>query len=166
MELISSLLNEFVPYNFISQIFHIFIKLYHLAKECRQLQKPGKANIPKNLQTSPPLDEFLLVAPMKVTLDCQFEDASPTSTQVQQESPVIIDDQALAEFTTGQERYEKFMQQDLTFLQPSVIHSTSTESQELPLPPNTTTNKASVTATPIQTIEPVLGFTSTEVQQI
>ena len=66
----------------------------------------------------------------------------------------------------GQERCEKFMQQDLTLLLPSVIHPISTESQKSPLPPNTTTNKASVIATLIQTVEPVIGFTSKEVQQI
>ena len=100
---------------YFTNIFHTFIGLYHLARECRQLQEPAKVNIQKNPQTLPPLDEFLLITPTRAMLEHQPEEASSTSVEVQQESPVLIDDQALVEFTAGQEKCEKFMQQDLTF---------------------------------------------------
>ena len=69
------------------------------------------------------------------------------------------------EFKLQQEMCEAFIHQDLTFLQPSEIYPTSTESHNTPSPLNVVSNQQSVTATPIQSIEPVLGITPTEVHQ-
>ena len=58
---------------------------------------------------------------------------------------------------------ENFIHQDLTFLQPLEIYPISMESQEASLLANVANNQPSETTTSIQSIEPVLGVTPTEV---
>ena len=67
------------------------------------------------------------------------------------------------EFKLQQETCEAFIHQELTFLEPSEIYTTSTESQDAPLTSNVGSDQQSVTVTPIQSVEPVLGITPTEV---
>ena len=98
-------------------------------------------------------------------------------------SPVVIHDRALAEFIAGEHRCLKFINQDLTFLQPLVILSTSrnvVQNDNCPaqtsqldsqvtllaainLPTHVTKPKNSTP--PTQTAEPVLGFTPTEIRR-
>ena len=51
-------------WNYLAQVFHLFIGLYYIIKECRQLNVPDD-EMPQHLdveqklpETSPPLDEF------------------------------------------------------------------------------------------------------------
>ena len=96
----------------------------------------------------------------------KLEESFNTPVKKQLESPVFTEDQASVEFQLQQETCEAFIHQDLTFLQPSKIYTTSTESQEAPLASNVANNQQLVTATLIQSVEPVLGITPTEEYQI
>ena len=57
---------------------------------------------------------------------------------------------------------ETFVHQELTFLQPSHIYTSSIENQEESLPSEVTRNQQPVNETPIYPVEPVLGTTPTE----
>ena len=61
------------------------------------------------------------------TLDAELPILYPLDIQFARSCtpPVVIHDQALQEFTAGEDRCLKFINQDLTFLQPLVILSTS-----------------------------------------
>ena len=97
-------------------------------------------------------------------------------------SPVVNSDHALSEFIEREERCSKFINQDLNFLPPSNIPSVSknmlhddnssvqvSQSQtqvvssiaKLP----THTSKDQNSTPPTQIVEPVLGFTPTEIQR-
>ena len=95
--------------------------------------------------------------------------------------PVVIHDRALAEFIAGKDRCLKFINQDLTFLQPLVILSTSRKTVQKDNSPAQTnqldsqvTSLAAVdllahvtkpknSTPPTETVEPVLGFTPAEI---
>ena len=95
--------------------------------------------------------------PILDPLDIQFGRFARSCTP-----PVVIHDQALVEFIAGKVRCLKFINQDLTFLQPLVI---------LPISGNTVQNDNSPAQTsqpknstpPTQIVEPVLGFTPAEI---
>ena len=102
-------------------------------------------------ETSPPLEEFIRLITEQLILLSSIDDSSllqeipfqeycelqtpdaelpilyPLDIQFARSCtpPAVIQDQALAEFITGEDRCLKFINQDLTFLQPSVILSTS-----------------------------------------
>ena len=97
--------------------------------------------------------------------------------------PVIIHDRALAEFRAGEDRCLKFVNQDLTFLQPLVISPISGNTvQNNNSPAQTSQLDSQVTSLtvvnlptcvtkptnstpPTQTVEPVLGFTPAEIHR-
>ena len=84
--------------------------------------------------------------------------------------PVVHNDQAFTEFIQGEERCLKFINQDLTFLQESLIQSTFTnvshtltplkESLRIILP--TCISKENNHTACTQTVQPTLGFTPAE----
>ena len=102
-------------------------------------------------ETSPPLEEFIRLITEQLILLSSIDDSSllqeipfqeycelqtldaelpilyPLDIQFARSCIplVVIQDEALAEFITGEDRCLKFINQDLTFLQPSVILSTS-----------------------------------------
>ena len=100
----------------------------------------------------------------------------PTITQQQiNNPPVVHNDRALKEFIQGEERCQKFINQDLTFLQDSHIPSTftnvshtSTSLKELVrvnLPtctPNKHLSKENTKSTRTQAVQPTLDFTLAE----
>ena len=85
--------------------------------------------------------------------------------------PVICNDQAFTEFVNGEESCQKFINQDLTFLQSSEIPSTfsnvthvSTKVKEstcISLPTHISTEDNNTSHT--QKVEPALGFTPVEI---
>ena len=90
-------------------------------------------------------------------------------------SPLVIcNDCAFTEFVQGEERFLKFINQDLTFLQSSNIPSTFSnishvsakvkEPTHIILPTHISTE--SNNTSPTQTVEPVLGFTLAEICQV
>ena len=119
------------------------------------------------------------------TLDVELPTPYPLDIQCihSYTPPVVTHNRALAEFITGEDRCLKFINQDLTFLQPSVIlpnsrntvqndNSSAQTSQPdsqvtLPaavnLPSHVTTSKNLIP--PTQTVEPVLGFTPAEIRR-
>ena len=117
------------------------------------------------------------------TLDAELPILYPLDIQFARSCTplVVIHDRALAEFVAGKDRCLKFINQDLTFLQPLVILSTSrntVQNDNVPaqtsqldsqvtsltavnLPTHVTNPKDSTP--PTQTVEPVLGFTPAEI---
>ena len=95
--------------------------------------------------------------------------------------PVVIHDRALAEFIAGEDRCLKFVNQDLTFLQPLVlspisgnpVQNNSSPAQTSQLNSQVTSlaavslptcvTKPKNSTPPTQTVEPVLGFTPAEI---
>ena len=85
--------------------------------------------------------------------------------------PVVHNDRAFTEFTQGEERCLKFVNQDLTFLQESHIPSTFTnvshtltplkESSHITLPTHISKENNHTACT--QTVQPTLGFTPAEI---
>ena len=199
-------------WNYFMQVFHLFIGLYYIIKEYRQLNVPDKETphleVDQELpETSPPLEEFMRSITEQFILHSSIEDPSLLQEIPFQEycelqildaelpilypldihfarsciPPVVIHDRALAEFIAGVDQCLKFINQDLTFLQPSVILSTSrntvqndnspaqtnqldsqiTSLTAVNLPTHVTKPKNSTP--PTQTVEPVLGFTSAEI---
>ena len=68
--------------NYFSQVFHLFIGLYYIIKECRQLNVPDK-KMPQHLEveqelpeTSPPLEEFIRSIVEQLILHSSIEDSS------------------------------------------------------------------------------------------
>ena len=63
------------------QVFHLFIGLYYIIKECRQLNVPDK-EMPQHLdveelpETSPPLEEFIRSITEQLILHSSIEDSS------------------------------------------------------------------------------------------
>ena len=202
-------------WNYFTQVFHLFIGLYYVIKECRQLNVPYK-EMPQHLEveqelpeTSPPLKEFIRSITEQLILHSSIEDSSllqeipfweycelqtldeelpilyPLDIQSARSCtpPVVIHNQALAEFIAGEDRCLKFINQDLTLLQPSVILSTSrntvqnnnslaqtsqldsrvTSFAAVNLCTHVTNSKNSTP--PTQTVEPVLGFTPAEIHR-
>ena len=199
-------------WNYIMQVFHLFIGLYYIIKKCRQVNVPDN-EMPQHLEvqqelpeTSPPLEEFIRSITEQLILHSQTEDSSllqeipfqeycelqtigtelpilyPFDIQFTRSCTplVVIHDQTLAEFIAGKDRCLKFINQDLTFLQPSVILSTSRNTvQNNNSPAQTSQLDSQVTSltavnlpthatkpknsTPTQTVEPVLGFTPAEI---
>ena len=90
---------------------------------------------------------------------------------------VVIHDRALAEFIAGKDRCLKFVNEDLAFLQPSVILPISgnpAQNNNSPAQTNPVTSFAAVNlptcvtkpknpTPPTQTVEPVLRFTPAEI---
>ena len=197
------------------QVFHLFIGLYYVIKECRQLNVPDNET-PQHLEveqelpeTSPPLDEFIRSITEQLILQSSIEDSSllqeisfPEYCELQTldaELPilypldiqfarsctplVVIHDQALAEFIAGEDQCLKFINQDLTFLQPLVILPISGNTVENDNSPAQTghfdSQVISLTAVnlpthvtkpknltpPTQTVESVLGFTPAEIHR-
>ena len=69
-------------WNYFAQIFHLFIGLYHIIKECRQLHVPDD-EMPQHLgveqilpETLPPLDEFTRSITEQLILHSSIEDSS------------------------------------------------------------------------------------------
>ena len=149
-------------------------------------------------ETSAPLEEFirsitedsslLQKIPFQEYCDLQTPDAElpnlyPLDIQFARSCtpPVVIHDQALAEFIAGEDRCSKFINQDLTLLQPLVILSTSSNTVQndnslaqtsqldsqitsiaaVNLP--TCVTKPKNSTPPTQTVKPVLGFTPAEI---
>ena len=140
-------------WNYFTQVFHLFIGLYYVMKECRQLnvlddEMPQHLEVEQKLpETLPPLDEFtrstmeqLILHPSTEessllqeiplqeycelqTLDVELSILYPFDIQFARTCtpPVVIHGWALAEFIAGEDWCLKFVNQDLTFLQPSVI---------------------------------------------
>ena len=88
-------------------------------------------------------------------------------------SPVVCNDRAFTEFVNGEERCQKFINQDLTFLQSSDIPSTLyithvsgkvKESTCIRLPTHISTEHNNTSCT--QIVEPALGFTLAEICQV
>ena len=119
------------------------------------------------------------------TLDVELPILYPLDIQFAKSCtpPVVIHDQALAEFFAEEDRCLKFINQDLTFLQPLVILSTSNNTAQNDNSPAQTseldsqvTSPAAVnlpiygtkpkkSTPPTGTIEPVLGFTPAEIRR-
>ena len=111
------------------------------------------------------------------TTELSFDLQSPTVTQQCINSPPVVhNDHALKEFIQGKERYQKFINQDLTFLQDSHIPSTFSnvshlttslkEPVHINLPictPNKKPSKEHTASTCTQSVQPALGFTPAEV---
>ena len=69
-------------WNYFAQVFHLFIGLYYIIKECRQLNVPDK-EMPQYLEieqelpeTSPPLEEFIRSITEQLILHSSIEDSS------------------------------------------------------------------------------------------
>ena len=69
-------------WNYFVQVFHLFIGLYYIIKECRQLNVPDD-EMPQHLdveqklpETSPPLDEFTRSITEQLILHSSIEDSS------------------------------------------------------------------------------------------
>ena len=88
-------------------------------------------------------------------------------------SPLVIcNDQTFTEFVNGEERCQKFINQDLTFLQSTDIPSTFSnishisakvkEPTHIRLPTNISTEDDNTLCT--QIVEPALGFTPAEIR--
>ena len=117
------------------------------------------------------------------TLDAELPILYPLDIQFTRSCipPVVIHDQALAEFIAGEDQCLKFINQDLTFLQSLVILSTSGNTAQNNNSPAQTSqldsqvtsftsvnlpihvNKSKNSTPPTQTVEPVLGFTPAEI---
>ena len=111
------------------------------------------------------------------TTEFSFDLQSPTITQQCINSPPVVHKNcALKEFIQGEERCQKFINQDLTFLQDSHIPSTFSnvshpttslkEPVHINLPictPNKEPSKEHTVSTCTQSIQPALGFTLAEV---
>ena len=202
-------------WNYFVQVFRLFIGLYYIIKECRQLNVPDKET-PQHLEveqelpkTSPPLEEFITLIIEQLILHPSIEDSSllqeilfeeycelqtlhaelpilyPLDIQFARSCTpqVVIHDRALAEFIAGKDQCLKFINQDLTFLQPSVISSASRNTVQNDNSPAQTnqldsqvTSLAAVnlpthvtkprnSTPPTQTVEPVLGFTPAEIRR-
>ena len=176
--------------------------LYILWKELKQLQpqdqhhkqsKTGNALV----QTSPPHEELItevreqFIRPsfieqipsiMDLQQDSQVFDTehilnlhTPTISIERTYSPLVIcNDQAFTEFVNGEERCQKFINQDLTFLQSSDIPSTFSnvshvsakvkKSTCIRLPTHISTEDNNTLRT--QIVEPALGFTPVEICQV
>ena len=104
--------------------------LYQLAQGCCNLQEPTLKTNQTFAQTSPPPDEFLYVEKNRPSLVQQPEEPSSTTTQNPQNSPVSQQDRAFTEFEYQQKTCETFAHQEITFLQPSEIYTSSEEQQE------------------------------------
>ena len=155
-------------------------------------------------ETSPPLKEFIRLITEQLILHSSIEHSSllqeipfqeyfelqtldeelpiiyPLDIQFTRSCtpPVVIHDPALVEFIAGEDQCLKFINQDLTFLQPSVIISTSRNTVQNDNSPAQTSQLdsqvTSLTAVNLpshvtkpknstQTVEPVLGFTPDEI---
>ena len=111
------------------------------------------------------------------TTELSFDLQSPTVTQQCINSPPVVhNDHAFKEFIQGEERCQKFINQDLTFLQDSHIPSTFSnvshpttslkEPAHINLPictPNKEPSKEHTASTHTQSVQPVLGFIPAEV---
>ena len=173
--------------------------LYVLWKELKQLQPQDQHHQQVKtdnllVQTSPPPEE-LLTEVREQLIQPPFMEQIPSIQDLQQDSqvfdtehllnlhtpnistertyflPVICNDWAFTEFVNGEKRCQKFINQDLTFLQSSDIPSTfrnvshvSAKVKEptrirLPTCISTEDNNTSHT----QIVEPALGFTLVEI---
>ena len=66
---------------YFAQVFHLFIRLYYIIKECKQLNIPNK-EMPQHLdveeelpETSPPLEEFITLITEQLILHSSIEDS-------------------------------------------------------------------------------------------
>ena len=116
--------------------------------------------------------------PQVNTVELSFDLHFPNITQDRKNTPPVVhNDHALKEFIQGEERFLKFINQDLMFLQESHIPSTFTnvshttkslkELVRINLPTcisneHTSTENNSSSCT--QSVQPVLGFTPAEVR--
>ena len=143
-------------------VLHTFSRLYHLAWECQNLQEPTLETSPAFRQTLPPLDEYLFIQMDRPIIEYQQEESAPTTAQDQQNTLVPMQDWAPTEFKCQQKICETFAHQELTFLQPSQIYTSSAESQEESQPPEKNRDQQPANETPIHPVEPVLGTTPLE----
>ena len=144
-------------------------------------------------QTSPPHDEYITeirqqwiptpfteqaTAFQDLQQDFQVTNAEfsldlhvPTISLERLHAPLVVhNDRALTEFIQGEERFLKFINQDLMFLQESHIPSTFTNVSHTPTPLKesscitlpTCVSKENNHTTCTQTVQPALGFTLAE----
>ena len=180
-------------------IFETSYGLYILWKELKQLQPKDQHHQQTEtdnllVKTSPPPEE-LFIEVRKELIQPSFMEQIPSIKDLQQDSQVfdtehllnlhtpnisiertysplvICNDRAFTEFVNGEERCQKFINQDLTFLQASDILSTfsnvshvSAKVKELTrirLPTHISTEDNNTSHT--QIVEPALGFTPAEI---
>ena len=183
-------------------IFETFYGLYILWKELKQIQPQDQHHQQAKtdnllVQTSPPPEE-LLTKVREQLIQLPFMEQIPSIQNLQQDSqvfdtehllnlhtpnisiertyspPVICNDRAFTEFVNGEERCQKFINQDLTFLQSSDILSTFSnvshvsakvkEPTHIRLPTHISTEDNNTSHT--QIVEPILGFTPVEIHQV
>ena len=69
-------------WNYFTQVFHLFIGLYYITKECRQLnildqEMPQHLDVEQELtETSPPLEEFIRLITEQLIRYSSIEDSS------------------------------------------------------------------------------------------
>ena len=175
--------------------------MYILWKELKQLQPQDQHHQQTKtdnllVQTSPPPEE-LLIEVREQLIQPPFMEQIPSIQDLQQDSqvfdtehllnlhtpnisiegtyspPVIGNDRAFTEFVNGEEGCQKFINQDLTFLQASDIPSTFSngshvsakvkEPTHIRLPTCISTEDNNTSHT--QIVEPALGFTPAEIHQ-
>ena len=175
--------------------------MYILWKDLKQLQPQDQHHQQTKtdnllVQTSPPPEE-LLIEVREQLIQPPFMEQIPSIQDLQQDSqvfdtehllnlhtpnisiegtyspPVIGNDRAFTEFVNGEEGCQKFINQDLTFLQASDIPSTFSngshisakvkEPTHIRLPTCISTEDNNTSHT--QIVEPALGFTPAEIHQ-
>ena len=149
----------------LSDFHHIFqtvLGLYQLAQECCSLQEPTLRTNQDFVQTSPLLDEFLIVLTTRSILTHQPEEPPSTTILNPQKTPVPQEDRALTESNCQQKNCEIIAPQEITFLQLLEIFPSTQEHQEEPVPSESTTDHHQVNETLVHPVEPVLGTTPLE----
>ena len=144
------------------RIFQTVIGLYQLAQECHSLQEPALRTNQKFVQTSLLLDEFLFILMTRSILTHQPEESPSTTILNPQKTLVLQQDRASTESDSQQKNCEILAPQEITFLQPSEIFSSTQEHQGEPVPLESTTDHHPVNETLVHPVEPVLGTTPLE----
>ena len=180
-------------------IFETSYGLYILWKELKQVQPQDQHHQQTKtdnllVHTSPPPEELLtevreqLIQPSFMEQILSIQDLQQDSQVFDKEHllnlhtpnvsiertyspPVICNDQAFTEFVNGEEKCQKFINQDLTFLQSSYIPSTFSnishvsakvkQPTHIRLPTCISTEDNNTLCT--QIVEPALGFTPVEI---
>ena len=143
-------------------IFQTVLGLYQLAQECRSLQEPALRTNQDFAQTSPLPDEFLFVLTTRFSFIHQPEESPLTTILNPQKTPVPQQDRASTESDCPQKNCETPAPQEITFLQPSEIFSSTQEHHKEFVPSESTTDHHPVNKTPVHPVEPVLGTTPLE----
>ena len=142
-----------------------FLGLYQLAQECHCLQEPAcrlqEPTLRTNqdfVQTPLPPDELLFAVMTRSILVHQPEESLSTTSPTPQNTLVPQQDQASIKPKIP-------APQEITFLQPLEIFSSTQEHQE-PVPLGSTTDHSPVNETLVHPVEPVLGTTPLENHQL